>query len=158
MEVLLATVLAKIDEKFEGLRSELSAPAPATAGPCSQPDEQPNVGRPAQPVSRHRAAKRGRSSPSLDRVVNSSDSKCTDSNSPAEEIEMRTHRKAKRHGSTSTSGNTASDMGWAQLGEEVTDKLRQRVYSNEYFPLRILRTDYDLDLQKDPAAPTLDRL
>ena len=70
---------------------------------------------------------------------------------------MRTHRKAKRHGSTSTSGNTASDMGWVQLGDEVTDKLRQRIYSNEYFPLRILRTYYDLDPQEDPVAPTLDR-
>ena len=146
MEVLLATVLAKVDEKFEGLRNEQSAPAPATAGPSSQPDEQPNVGRPAQPVSRHRAAKRERSSPSLDRVVNSYDSEYTDSDSPAEEIEM--------HGSTSTSGNTASDMGWVQLGEEVTDKL---MFSNKYFPMRIMRTDYDLDPQEDPVATTLDR-
>ena len=147
MDVLLATVLAKIDEKFEALRSEQSAPAPTTAGPSSQPDE--------QPVSRHRAAKRRRSSPPLDRVVNSSDSEYTDSDSPAEEIEMRTHRKTKRHGSTS--GTTASDMGWAKIGDEVTGKLRQGIYSNEYFPLRILRTDHDLDPQEDPAALTLDR-
>ena len=38
MEVLLATVLAKIVEKFEALRSEQSAPT--TAGPSSKPDEQ----------------------------------------------------------------------------------------------------------------------
>ena len=105
MEVLLATLLAKNDEKFEALRREQSALT--TAGPSSQPDEQPDEGRLAQPLSRHRAAKRGRSSPSLDRVVNLSDSECTDSDSPAAEIEMRTHDK------TSTSGNTASDMGWA---------------------------------------------
>ena len=108
MEVLLATMLAKNDEKFEALRSEQSAPARVTAGPSSQPDK--------QPVSRHRAAKRRRSSPSLDRVVNSSDSEYTYSDSPAKEIEMRTHRKAKRHGSTS--GNTASDTGWEHLKEE----------------------------------------
>ena len=88
MEVLLATVLAKIDEKFEALRIEQSAPAPVTAGPSSQPDK--------QPVSRHRAAKRRHSSPSLDRVVNSSDSEYTDSDSLSEEIKMRTHRKAKQ--------------------------------------------------------------
>ena len=105
MEVLLATLLAKNDEKFEALRREQSAPT--TAGPSSQPDEQPDEGRLAQPFSRHRASKGGRSSPSLDRVVNLSDSECTDSYSPAVEIEMRTH------GKTSTSGNTASDMGWA---------------------------------------------
>ena len=46
MEVLLATVLAKIDEKFEALRTEHSAPAHATAGPSSQPDEQPDGGGP----------------------------------------------------------------------------------------------------------------
>ena len=86
MEVLLAPVLAKIDEKFEALRSEQSAPV--TAGPSSQPDK--------QPVSRHRAAKRRHSSPSLDRVVNSSDSEYTDSDSLSEEIKMRTHRKAKQ--------------------------------------------------------------
>ena len=93
MEVLLATLLAKNDEKFEVLHREQSAPT--TAGPSSQPDEQPDEGRPAQPLSRHRAAKRGRSSPSLDRVVNLSDSECTDSDSPAVEIEMRTHGKTK---------------------------------------------------------------
>ena len=103
-EVRLATMLAKIDKKFEALCREQFSPAPATADPSSQPDEQSDGGRPVQPVSRHRA----------------SDSECTDSDSPAEEIEMRTHRKAKRHGSTSTSGSTASDMGWAQLGDEVT--------------------------------------
>ena len=47
-------------------------------------------------------------------------------------------------------------MGWAQLGDEVTRKLRQRIYSNKYFPLRILLTNHDLDPQEDPAAP-LDR-
>ena len=47
-------------------------------------------------------------------------------------------------------------MGWAQLGDEVTDKISQRIYSNEYFPLRILRTNYELDPQEEPAAPTLD--
>ena len=139
MEVLLATMLAKNDEKFEALRREQLAPT--TAGPSSQPDEQPDEGRPAQPLSRHRAAKRGRSSPSLDRVVNFSHSECTDSDSSAVVIEMHTHGKTKRHGSTSTSGNTASDMGWASLGDKFTDKLRQRIYSNEYFPLRIMRTD-----------------
>ena len=141
-------MLAKNDEKFEALRREQSAPT--TAGPSSQPDEQPDEGRLAQPLSRHRASKRGRSSPSLDRVVNLSDSECTDSDSPAAEIEMRTH------GKTSTSGNTASDMCWAYLDDEVTDKLRQRIYSNEYFALRILRTYYDLYPQEDPAAFTLD--
>ena len=55
MEVLLATMLAKNDEKFEALRREQSAPT--TAGPSSQPDEQPDEGRPAQPLSRHRAAR-----------------------------------------------------------------------------------------------------
>ena len=105
MEVLLATMLAKNDEKFEALRSYHSS--------SSQPDEKPDEGRLAQPLSRHRAVSRGRSSPSLDRVVNLSDSECTDSDSPAVEIEMRTHGKTKRHGLTSTSGNTASDMGWA---------------------------------------------
>ena len=111
MEVLLATMLAKNYEKFEALRREQSAPT--TAGPSSQPDEQPDGGRLAQPLSLHRAAKRGRSSPSRDRVVNLSDSECTDSDSPAVEIEMRAHGKTNQHGSTSTSGNTASDMGWA---------------------------------------------
>ena len=104
-------MLAKNDKKFEALHREQSAPT--TDGPSSQPDEQPDEGRLAQPLSRYRTAKRGRSSPSLDRVVNLSDSECTDSDSPAVEIEMRTHGKTKRHGSTSTSGNTASDMGWA---------------------------------------------
>ena len=104
-EKFLATMLAKNDEKFVALHREQSAPT--TAGPSSQTDEQPDEGRLSQPLSHHRAGKRGRSSPSLDRVVNVSDSECTDSDSPAAEIEMRTH------GKTSTSGNTASDMGWA---------------------------------------------
>ena len=96
MEVRLATLLAKNDEKFEALHREQSAPT--IAGPSSQPDEQPDEGRLSQPLSHHRAAKRGRSSPSLDRVVNLSDSECTDSDSPAVEIEMHTHGKTKRHG------------------------------------------------------------
>ena len=100
-------MLAKNYEKFEALRREQSAPT--TAGPSSQPDED----RLAQPLSLHRTAKRGRSSPSLDRVVNLFDSECTDSDSPALEIEMRTHGKTKQLGSTSTSGNAASDMGCA---------------------------------------------
>ena len=104
-EKFLATMLAKNYEKFEALRREQSAPT--TAGSSSQPDEQPDEVRLAQHLSRHRASKRGRCSPSLDRVVNLSDSECTDSDSPAVEIEMRTH------GKTSTSGITASDMGWA---------------------------------------------
>ena len=90
MEIPLATMLVKIDEKFETLRREQSAPAPVTAGPSSQPDEQPDGGRPAQPVSHHCAAKRGRSLLSLDRVVNSSDSECMDSDSPAKDIEIPT--------------------------------------------------------------------
>ena len=151
IEVLLANVLAKIDEKVEVLRREQSAPT--TAGPSSQPDKQPDEGRLAQPVSRHCAARRERSSPSIDRVVNLSDSECTDSDSPAVDIEMRTHGKAKRHVSTSTSCNAASDMGWVLLGDEVTDKFGQRIYSNEYFPLRILRTDYDLDPQSIRPLP-----
>ena len=106
MEVLMATMLANIDEKFEALRREQSAPT--TAGPSSQPDEQPDESRLTQHVSRHRA---GRSSPSLDRVVNSSDSECTGSDFPAVEIEMRTHRKVKRHGSTSTTGSTVIQLG-----------------------------------------------
>ena len=94
MEVLLATMLANIDEKFEALRSEQPGPAPVTAGPYSQPHEQSDGGRPAQPVSHHRAAKRGRSLLSLDRVVNSSDSECTDSDSSAKDIEIPTGRRS----------------------------------------------------------------
>ena len=47
-------------------------------------------------------------------------------------------------------------MGWAQLRDKVTDRLRTGIHFDEYFPLRILRTDYDLNLQGDPASPTVD--
>ena len=48
-------------------------------------------------------------------------------------------------------------MRWAQLRDEVTDRLRTLIHPNEYFPLRILLTDYDLDPQEGPASPTVDR-
>ena len=109
MEVLLA----KIDDKFEALRREQSALAPATADPSSQPDEQPDGGRPAQPVSHHRAAKRGRSLPSLDRVVNSTDSECTDSNSPAKDIGMRT--SGRRSGTDRHQHQVIPLLTWVRL-------------------------------------------
>ena len=129
----------------------------STHGPATiaQSTHGPVASTSAEPARRRRR-KRVRS-PSPDLAVNSSDSdELTDNNSPAEEIERAIHHKAKCR-RTSKPGTTAFDMGWAQLGDEVTVKLRKRIVSNEYFPLRILRTDYDLDPQEDPASPTADR-
>ena len=182
MANLLATLMAKIDDKFDEFRREQSTHGPVSAmqsthGPASgmqsthgpatikqsthcpatiaQSTHGPVASTSAEPA-RRRHRKRVRSL-SPDRAVNSSDSdELTDNNSPAEEIERAIHHKAKCQ-RTSKSGTTAFDMGWAQLGDEVTVKLRKRILSNEYFPLRILRTDYDLDPQEDPASPTTDR-
>ena len=129
----------------------------STHGPATitQSTHGPVASTSAEPARRQRR-KRVRS-PSPDLAVNSSDSdELTDNNSPAEEIERTIHHKAKCR-CTSKPSTTAFDMGWAQLGDEVTVKLRKRILSNEYFPLRIMRTDYDLDPQEDPASPTTDR-
>ena len=109
----------------------------------------------AQPVRRHSKGRRARSpSPKITQQlpINSSDSDYTDSDSPSEEIEKHICTKAKRH-RPSSSGSTAFDMGWAKLGDEVSDRLRTRIHTNEYFSLRILRTSYDLDPRKIVPLP-----
>ena len=159
MANLLATLMAKIDDEF---RREQSTHGPASAmqsthGPATiaQSTHGPVASTSAEPARRRR--RKRVHSPSPDLAVNSSDSdELTDNNSPAEEIERAIHHNAKCQ-RTSKSGTNYFDMGWAQLGDEVTVKLRKRILSNEYFPLRILRTDYDLDPQEDPASPTTDR-
>ena len=192
MANLLATLMAKIDDKFDEFRREQSTHGPVSAmqsthGPASgmqsthgpatitqsihgpatiaqsihgpatiaQSTHGPVASTSAEPA-RRRHRKRVRS-PSPDLAVNSSDSnELADNNPPAEEIERAIHHKAKCQ-RTSRPSTTAFDMGWAQLGDEVTVKQRKRILSNEYFPLRILRTDYDLDHQEDPASPITDR-
>ena len=174
--------MAKIDDKFDEFRREQSTHGPVSAmqsthGPASgmqsthgpatikqsthcpatiaQSTHGPVASTSAEPARRRHRKRVPSLSPDL--AVNSSDSdELTDNNSPAEEIERAIHHKAKCQ-RTSKPGTTAFDMGWAQLGDEVTVKLRKRILSNEYFPLRILRTDYDLDPQEDPASPTTDR-
>ena len=153
----MATVMAKIEEKFEIFRQETSAPL--AARPSSRSDEQipaaAGSAASAQPVRRLSKGRRARSpSPEITQQlpINSSHS----DDSPSEDIEKHIHTKTKCYQPFSLR-NIAFDMRWAQLGDEVTDRLRTLIHPNEYFPLRILLTDYELDPQEDPASPTVDR-
>ena len=137
--------MAKIDAKFDEFRREQSTLGPVSAmlstlghatitqsthGPAiiAQSIHGPVASTSAEPA-RRRHRKRVRS-PSPDLAVNSSDSdELTDNNSPAEEIEREIHHKAKCQ-RTSKPGTSTFDMGWAQLGDEVTVKLRKRILPN----------------------------
>lgn len=159
MEVMMAALMAKIDEKFEKLSREQAALIPAPAEGARSPNEHRQAVAETSTATTHhnRHHRKRKRTPSPEPAINSSDSDSdyTDHENPTEHIEARIHSKAKR--SAHQSGTTAFDMGWAKLGDEVTDRLRQRILTNEYFPLRILRTDYDIDPQEDPSAPTVDR-
>ena len=128
MANLLATLMTKIDDKFDEFRCEQSTHGPACAmqstngpatitqsthGPATiaQSNYGPVASTSADPA--HCRRRKRVHSPSLDLAVNSSDSdELTDNNSHAEEIERAIHHKAK-YQRTSKPGTTA--FTWAGL-------------------------------------------